>query len=394
MRILVFYQYFGTPKGSWSTRMYEFCRRWVKKGHHVTVVTAPYEKSDIKAERFITRKNFDGIDLIIINSPDSNRRSTFIRGLSAVRFAFISTWYALTLKFDVVLASSGPITVGIPSLLAKWLRKKKMVFEVRDLWPQGAVELDKIKGNLLIKVAYKFEKTCYLNSSLVVVASKGMKESINERYCSVQTLVIPNVADLALFAACRERLSEEGGDKKAKCFIYAGSLGLMDDFEQCIDAMVLVRRNDIKLVVIGDGAERNDLEAKVKDLDLKNVEFIGLIPKTELIKWYSEAYASILTVKDNKVIQTFSPNKMFDSFAAGVPIIQNSTGWIKEMVEINKCGLNVEQHNPRSFADAITHLADNPLERDVYAQNAFSLAQSEFDVDILAEKYISAILAL
>jgi len=64
------------------------------------------------------------------------------------------------------------------------------------------------------------------------------------------------------------------------------------------------------------------------------------------------------------------------------------------VVEINKCGLNVEQHNPRSFADAITYLADNPLERDVYAQNAFSLAQSEFDVDILAEKYISAILAL
>ena len=161
-----------------------------------------------------------------------------------------------------------------------------MVFEVRDLWPQGAVELNKIRGNFLIKSAYKFEKACYLNSSLVVAASKGMKESINELYSSVQPLVIPNVADLTLFANCRERLSEEGGDKEAKCFIYAGSLGLMDDFKQCIDAMALVRRSDIKLVVIGDGAERSDLEAKVNNLDLKNVEFIGLIPKTELIKWY------------------------------------------------------------------------------------------------------------
>ena len=85
---------------------------------------------------------------------------------------------------------------------------------------------------------------------------------------------------------------------------------------------------------------------------------------------------------------------MFDSLAAGVPIIQNSAGWIKEMVEMNKCGLNVEQNHPQGFADAITYLADHPSQRDVYAQNAFRLAKSEFDVDILAEKYISAILAL
>ncbi len=394
MRILVFYQYFGTPKGSWSTRMYEFASRWVKKGHHVTVVTAPYEKSDIKATRFVTNSLIDNINLVVINSPDSNRRSTFIRGLSAARFAFISAWYALTLKYDVVLASSGPITVGIPSLLAKWIRRKKMVFEVRDLWPQGAVELSKIKGNLFIKAAYEFEKICYLNSNLVIAASKGMKESINGRYGSVQPIVITNVADLALFKGNRDGLSTETKGEFVKCFIYAGSLGLIDDFGQCIDAMALVCRNDIKLVVIGDGAERNKLEAKVKDLDLKNVQFIGLIPKTELRKWYLKAYASILTVKDNPVIQACSPNKMFDSFAAGVPIIQNSTGWIKEMVEKDKCGLNVEQHNPRCFAEVITYLVDHPSERDIYAQNALRLAQSEFNVDLLAEKYISAIEAL
>jgi len=374
--------------------MYEFARRWVKKDHNVTIITAPYEKSDIKVGRFITKRHLDDIDLIIINSPDSNRRSTFIRGLSAALFAFMSVWYALTLTYDAVLASSGPITVGIPALAAKCLRRKKMIFEVRDLWPQGAVELNKIRGNLIIKAAYKFEKICYLNSNLVVAASKGIKESINERYSSVQPLVIPNTSDLALFAGSRDGLSKRGDYEEVKFFIYAGSLGLIDDFGQCIDAMALVRRDDIKLVVIGDGAERNNLEAKVKDMDLTNVEFIGLIPKSELTKWYSIAYASILTVKDNNVIQACSPNKMFDAFAAGVPIIQNSTGWIKEMVEMDKCGLNVEQHNPRCFADAITYLADHPSERDIYAQNALCLAQSEFNVDLLAEKYISAVEAL
>ena len=68
MRILFFYQYFGTPKGGWSTRVYELCRRWVAAGYHVTVVTAPYEKSDITASGFISRKQIEGIDLIIINA--------------------------------------------------------------------------------------------------------------------------------------------------------------------------------------------------------------------------------------------------------------------------------------------------------------------------------------
>ena len=97
-RILIFYQYFGTPKGSWSTRIYELARRWVKNGHKVTVVTSPYEKSDIKVERFITKSEIEGINLIIINSPDSNRKSTIKRAVNAVRFAFMSIWYALTYR--------------------------------------------------------------------------------------------------------------------------------------------------------------------------------------------------------------------------------------------------------------------------------------------------------
>ena len=74
MKILFFYQYFGTPKGSWSTRVYEFTRRWVKEGHEVTVVTAPYEKSDIRATRLIERQDIEGVKLIVLNLPDSNKK--------------------------------------------------------------------------------------------------------------------------------------------------------------------------------------------------------------------------------------------------------------------------------------------------------------------------------
>src|SRR6187551_2716124 len=125
MKILIFYQYFGTPSGSWSTRMYELSRRWVKWGHEVTVVTAPYEKSDIKATKFISRNTIDGINLIIINSGDSNRDPFYLRSMKALLFSATSCFMALTETCDVVIASSGPITVGVPALVAKWFRRKK-----------------------------------------------------------------------------------------------------------------------------------------------------------------------------------------------------------------------------------------------------------------------------
>ena len=391
MNILIFYQYFGTPKGSWSTRIYEFARRWVKKGHQVTVVTSPYEKSDIKVERFITKSEIEGINLIIINSPDSNRKSTIKRAVNAVRFAFMSIWYALTYRYDVVLASSGPITVGIPALAARWFRRKKMVFEVRDLWPQGAVELGIMRNRLIIRLAFWFEKLCYRNASLVIACSKGMITSITDRFPDVPISEVSNASDLELFRAVNT-ITDRNNSDNIKYFIYAGSLGFMDDCIQFVRAAMLIDRTDIRFVIIGEGSERRYLESFSKKN--KCIMFLGLIPKEEVVQWYGKAWASLMTFKDYPVLQTNSPNKLFDSLAAGVPVIQNTQGWIKDLIEKNQCGVTVLQNNPERFAEAIICLADNTLERNRLGRNALLTAQTEFNRDILADKYINAIEAL
>jgi len=199
MRILVFYQYFGTPKGKWSTRIYELTKRWVNEGNKVTVVTSPYEKSDIKAEKRIERQKVEGIELIVINYPDSNRFSKLKRILNFLLFSFFSIYYALTEKTDIVIASSGPITVGVPALFAKFFRRKKYIFEVRDLWPQGAISLGILTNPFLIKVSFFFEKLCYKQASCVVGCSQGMADNITDRFPNVYTSVIPNASDNSLF---------------------------------------------------------------------------------------------------------------------------------------------------------------------------------------------------
>ncbi|MCB9201604.1 MAG: glycosyltransferase family 4 protein [Flavobacteriales bacterium] len=393
MKILIFYQYFGTPKGSWSTRIYELTKRWVEKGHKVTVVTSPYEKSDIRVSKFITRRTIDGINLIIINSADSNRDAVIKRAFKALIYSLVSIWFALTEKFDVVIASSGPITVGLPALFAKWFRRKKMIFEVRDLWPSGGIEMKKITNKYIIKLALWFEKTCYKNSEFVVPCSKGMEKSIVTRFYQTPTLVIPNACDVELFSS---KSSPKLPDyfKGKEIVLYAGSLGQMDNCEYLIEAMRFINKVQIHLVFIGEGSERAQLERLVKLYSLDNISFIGLIPKNEVILWLNSSIVSFVMFKNYPVLQTSSPNKLFDSFASGTPVIQNTTGWIKDLVEKEKCGINVPPDNPKELADAIVKITDDIELRNQMAKNAKRLAETEFNRDILAEKYLNKILEL
>lgn len=396
MRILIFYQYFGTPKGGWSTRYYEFTRRWVQRGHEVTVVTSPYYKSDIKPEGFISKKEIEGVNLIIINSPDSNKDNFLKRAFNASRFALVSLYYAVVIPADCVISSSGPITTALPGLFAKFLRKRKFVFEVRDLWPRGGIELGKLKNRLIIKIALQFEKLIYKSANLVVACSPGMEKGVSSVHPFAKTLIVSNSADLELFQGKLDQ-SEETDVKKTNdpIFIYAGSLGYMDECAQIIEGLHLLKRKDFRIVFIGDGAEKK----KLMDLCLKyklehQVSFLGLIPKTEVVKWFSRARASFVTFMDIPVLHTNSPNKLFDSFAAGVPVIQSTKGWIAELVEKYKCGFNVDPNKPETFAQAIEKLIEDPELASEMGVNARNLAIEKFDRSVLSTIYIEAIESL
>lgn len=397
--IVIIYQYFGTPAGGWSTRVYENAKVWVQKGIKVTVITSPYYKSDIKPNGYISRQIIDGINLIVINSGDSNKINLVRRIIRAISFAFIASFYTILIKSDTVIASSGPITVGIPGLAAKLLARKKLIFEVRDLWPSGAIELGLIRSKFLQWIGLKFEKICYLSSDLVVPCSVGMDADIIRRYPQVVTLTIPNACDPELFNASvpSEHLPDWAKDPANKVFIYFGSLGFMDACDEIIRGYYLVeKRKNIHIVFLGDGADRESLIVLSESLGVKsNVHFQGLLPKNKLSSWLKISVASFVVFRNKPVLSTSSPNKMFDSFAAGLPVIQNTGGWIKELVEKNCCGLTVEPENPESMASAISRFAlMDSEELDLMKQTALSLAMNDFNRKNLADLYLESIAKL
>ncbi len=392
MDILVIYQYFGTPLGSWSTRIYELTRRWVTAGHKVTVITSPYDKSDIKADGFVSRQKIEGINLIVIDSGDSNRLSKWIRAYRALRFSLVAIYYALKEPVDVVLSSSGPITVAIPGLLRHKLRKTPFVFEVRDLWPLGGIVMGKIRNPWIQKILLWFEKYIYKNAQAIVTCSKGQMENIESRLGFSDKLhVIPNASDNELFgnyiplsAAQRAIIGEQ------PYVLHLGSLGFIHNCSYLIEVARYIQ--EIPMVFVGDGAERNDLEALVKKYQLSNVFFLGQMPKKDTVAWMCNCELSLFTTLDNIIQDTSSPNKVFDSFAAGKPVIQTTRGWIYDLIENEHSGFNADPQNPEDFALKIREYFELGIEeKHKIRSNAKRLSQTEFDRDILSNKYISVI---
>ena len=397
MKILIFYQYFTTPKGSWGTRIYEFSKEWVKQGHDVTVVTSIYSKSDLKASKFIETQIIEGIKVKVLNIKIDNKQPIAKRIFSFILYSIISSWYALTLKADIAIASSGPITVGIPGLISKIFTKKKLVYEVRDLWPEVPIEMGVIKNVFIKKIAYFFEKKLYTNASLVVGLSPGIRDHIKNNFNHKNVISVTNSANLNLFGEKKYLKNNDILDETDFYAIYTGNIGEINNSFWLVDAARNLKNkniDNIKIVLIGDGQLKEKIISIIKKEKLTNLIHFDLMSKENLVPFIQNAKVSLVPLKPNPILDTSSPNKFFESLAAGVPVIQTTKGWIKNYLDINKVGFSLEGDNSESLSNLLIELKNNPkLIKDMKI-NAKKCAFRAFDQTVLSEIYISSLLKL
>jgi glycosyltransferase involved in cell wall biosynthesis len=389
MKIVYFYQYFSTPKGSWGTRVYEFAKEWVKEGHEVTVVTSVYSKSDIKAVKLIEDQYFEGIHVKIINVTIDNKQPFLKRIWSFIQYSLLSSYYALTLPADVVVASSGPITVGLPGLLARYIRGRKLVFEVRDLWPEGAIELGVINSSLMIKGSYWFEKVCYKASSYIITLSAGATKNIKTRFGISHVDDVTNAANIALFSTPLKLISNQVTSKSYA--IYTGNIGMVNNSYWLYEAAKELKklgREDIIILLIGEGQQREELEELAQKEGTSNFIRLGLMPKNDLVAYVQHAFVSLVPLKGTPVLDTSSPNKFFESLAAGVPIIQNTQGWMKDFLEEHQVGYTLDPNNPRQLAEYLIKMKDEVAETEEMGKRSLVVAKTYFDKDYLAGKML------
>lgn len=394
MKIVYFYQYFSTPNGSWGTRVYEFASEWVKKGHEVTVVSSIYSKSDLTATQLVEDQVFNGIHVKVINVLIDNKQPKMKRIGSFIKYAVLSSWYALTLDADVVIASSGPITVGLPGLIARYGRGRPLVFETRDLWPDGAIELGFIKNNSIKKIAYWFESRCYQAARLIVTLSPGMKTHIEVKHHHKNVISVTNAANIDLFAQPQVFPSHINVVQPLKYAIYTGNIGEVNNSHWLYQAALSLTQkghDDIVILLVGEGQQREELEKLASENGVKNFIRLGLMPKKDLVPLIQYALVSLVPLKGTPVLDTSSPNKFFESLAAGVPVIQNTNGWMKDFLTVHQIGFTIAPDAPELLADKLIEMDTNPVIREAIHHRAIQVAKENFDKNSLANVMLEAI---
>jgi glycosyltransferase involved in cell wall biosynthesis len=400
MNILYIHQYFATPTGTTGTRSYEFSKRWVKAGNKVIMLTtiANLREQDLKDSKgcFVKRNIIDGIDIRAINLPYNQKMNYVQRILSFVGFVFLASIYLLFIeKPDVVYATSTPLTVGIPAMVAKLFKRAPYVFEVRDQWPEVPIEIGIIKNKLLIRILLWLEKAIYKHSSAIVAASPGMADGIkkvllNEKFIKV----IPNSCDLDMFRpdlsgySIRERYHWNN----KLVFLHAGTMGKMNDLGFVINAAKeLADFPSILFVLLGDGKQKPALEKKIVQYGLKNVLILPAFPKKDLPAFFAAADIGLVIFGNYPVIEHNSANKFFDALSAGKPILLNYSGWQRKVLEENKAGLGCNLYDIEEFVEKVKYFNSHREQLLEMGKNARQIAERLFDRDQLAAEALKVI---
>lgn len=398
MNILYFHQHFSTPSGSTGIRSYEMAQRLLKHNHQVTMVCGSYGGGETGLTgQFIKGRRegvVDGIHIIEFDLAYSNADGLIKRAGTFLKFALKSIGIALTHKYDVVFATTTPLTAGIPGIFARWLRGKPFVFEVRDLWPELPKEMGVITNPLVLAAMSALEWCSYRSAHRCIGLSPGIVEGIKKRGVKASKVeIVPNGCDLTIFANDVTAWRPDGVLDTDLMAVFTGTHGQANGLDAALDAASELKkrgRNDIKLVFVGQGKLKESLQVRAKQEKLDNVIFHPPVNKNKLAELMKGADIGLQLLAN---IPAFyygtSPNKFFDYISAGLPVLNNYPGWLAGMINDNDCGYAIEPDNAQAFADALEDAADNKELLPETGERAQALAKRDFNRHNLADKWVT-----
>jgi len=397
MKILYFHQYFATPRGAGGIRSYEMARRAVAHGHQVLMVcgSAVHGNTGLSSPFNNGRRRgyVDGIEVLEFNLAYSNRHGFIRRTAIFFRFALLSIVVSLTEEYDLVFATSTPLTAGIPGAFARWLRRKPFVFEVRDLWPELPRAMGVIRNPLVLWAMSVLEWVSYRSAVRLVGLAPGIVDGIVRRGVDrARIALIPNGCDFDVFPGREAPWRPAGVAPGDLLAVFAGAHGIANGLDAVVDAATELQRrgrDDIKIVLIGDGKLKPRLQQRAAERGLSDLIFHEPVSKRQLASLLVATDVG-LQILDN--VPAFydgtSPNKFFDYLAAGLPILINYPGWLADLVQECQCGYAVPPESPQAFADALEHAAKHRADLPPMGMRASHLAHGRFDREVLADSFV------
>ncbi len=395
MVITYLHQYFNTLEMSGGTRSYEMARSLVERGHIVHMITSIREPKHNDNKKWVQTVE-NGIHVHWYPVPYANEMPYGERIRAFFAFSYKAASRAAGIKSDVVFATSTPLTIAIPAVYASKKLKVPMVFEVRDLWPEGPIAVGALKNPLAILAARWLERFAYRNSVRIIALSPGMKQGVVATgYPDKYITVIPNGCDLDLFSVedeVRQALrSEHAWLQERPLVIYAGTLGLVNgvDYLARLASAVFSIDQEVRFVILGSGREEASLKIMASRLGVldRNLFMLPAIPKYQMPAWL--AAADIVTPTKSKIpgARSYwmdSQNKFFDALAAGKPIAMNYGGWQTDLLKEINAGLELDVDDIDSAAAKLVSAIRNREWLEQAGAASRRLAETYFNRDQLA----------
>jgi len=381
MRILILTTVFPPEVRSAAQIMFELAETLKKFGHQVVVLTSIPEPVEGEKrtfwQQFIYKHKVSGIDVIGISSLPIHRSNApaIVRGVGQLVNGLAYFIYGVFLrKFDVSIAYSPPLTLGLVGLFLNKIRGIPHVFNVQDLVPQYAIDLGLLTNKTLIRLIKTIEHFVYRNVQVITVHSQGNKDYlIGEDVPEQKVAIVPNWVDPDIVTpGPKDNEFRSKNDLQGKFVVlFAGVLGFAQDLDTILESASFLKcAPEIIILIVGEGVEKERLQKKAVGLGLSNVVFHAFVSKEQ----YPEVVAAsdVCLASLHKSLKCpVIPSKILGYMSGARPVITSLSleGDAPHVINNADCGICVEPGEPQKLAEAILRLFNDPERCDTYGAN-------------------------
>ncbi len=398
MNILIISQYFWPE----NFRINEMAKGLKDKGHNITVLTGIpnypqgkfYKGYSLSENR---KENYSGVKIIrAVLIPRGNSSSVKLI-LNCVSFAICASFTAIFSckeKYDLIFVfEPSPITVGLPAVILKKLKKIPILFWVQDLWPESLSATGSIKSPFLLKIVGRFVKFIYKNCDKLLIQSKGFTESIESFDIQLDKIqFFPNWAGESQLPKQNEEINKTNQIKSkfpdGFNILFAGNIGVAQDFETIISAMENIPAyKNINLIIMGEGRKRNWVKNQIKEKNLSNIYLFEKCLLAEIQYYYSNTDALLVSLKDEAIFNSTIPAKVQSYLYSGKPIIAALNGEGSKIIKESGSGLTCPSSDKKGLSEIILLMYNKtPEERKQMGKNGLNYYNENFEFKKLLNK--------
>ena len=409
MKILLIHQYFLEKEDGGGSRFNEMTQVWASQGHEITVLAGMVHYASggkpIKYKgKFINIEPgfYKNVNVLRCHVSESYNINFLGRLWAYFSFVFSSIYaglFKIKGKYDVIVVTSPPLFVGITAFVLSKIKGLPFVFEIRDLWPESAIDTGVLKNKTIISFAFWFEQFIYKKATLINVLTPAFRDKlINEKKVPKEKVIfIPNAADFSLVEEIDQDFDSAvfkkdlGLDGKF-VITYVGAHGIANHLIQLIDAAEKLTSTNVVFQLIGTGMKKEELRQEVFKRNIKNVIFRDSVSKKEVFKYILASDVGVSVLKNVETFKTIYSNKTFDYMSCKKPVLMVINGVSRELIESAKCGFYAQPEDPLCIANRAIEMS-NLDEKDLklIGENGYNYAKENFDRIKLSKKYTQEI---